>query len=241
METLHISSRLKKIAKYIAKGSYFADIGSDHAYLPTYVCLNDPTSKAIAGEVNQGPFQNAQDVVNMYDLTKQIDVRLGDGLDVLHTDLPDTLVIAGMGGKLIERILTDNLHQTLQINKLILQPNIDADRLRKWFIEQNYYLTHEEIVEENDHFYEILVAEQIEHENVYDASIDQAKQIYFGPLLLKERSTEFLKKWQLEKTNLQRIIKDMKQAKQINELKLNQFKNKLNWIEEVLNYESDNK
>src|SRR5699024_11243000 len=96
METLHISSRLKKIAKYIAKGSYFADIGSDHAYLPTYVCLNDSTSKAIAGEVNQGPFQNAQDVVNMYDLTKQIDVRLGDGLDVLHTDLPDTLVIAGM-------------------------------------------------------------------------------------------------------------------------------------------------
>lgn len=240
MENLHISLRLKEIAKYISKGSYFADIGSDHAYLPTYVCSKDATAKAIAGEVNQGPFNNAQDIVKTYNLTKQIDVRLGDGLNVLQTDLPDTIVIAGMGGKLIERILTDNLTQTLQVNKLILQPNIDAGRLRKWFVEHDYHLTHEEIIEENDHFYEILVAEKVMHENVYDSSIDQAKQIYFGPLLLKKRSAAFLKKWELEKINLKRIINDMKQAKQINELKLNQFKTKLNWIEEVLNNESNN-
>lgn len=241
MKNLHISLRLQEIAKHIPKASFFADIGSDHAYLPTYVCLNDLNSRAIAGEVNIGPFKKAKEVVDTYNLENRIDVRLGDGLAVLDSDEPDTIVIAGMGGKLIKKILTENLTKTLKINTLILQPNLDADILRKWFIKYNYDLINEKIIEENNHFYEILVANKISEEDVYDENINIEKQIYFGPILLKDRSLEFCKKWTEEKLKLNRIIKEMQQAKEINYVKLNQFEKKLNWIEEVLINESNNK
>ncbi len=241
MKNLQISSRLKEIAKHIPKASFFADIGSDHAYLPTFVCLSDLDATAIAGEVNQGPFNKAKEVVDTYNLENRIDVRLGDGLAVLDSDEPDTIVIAGMGGKLIEKILLQNISKTLNTKKIILQPNLDSDRLRKWFLKYNYNLTNEKIIEENNHFYEILIAEKTDEENNYSEEISLEKQIYFGPILLKEHSLEFRKKWIGEKSNLKRIIKEMKQAKEINYLKLNQFEKKLNWIEEVLNHESFNK
>lgn len=241
MKKIQISLRLKEISKYISETSFFADIGSDHAYLPSYVCLNDVTATAIAGEVNKGPFNKAKEVVNTYQLEDRIDVRLGDGLAVLEEDKPDTLIIAGMGGKLIESILSTDLNKTLKTNKLVLQPNLDADRLRKWLIKYNYNLTCEQMVEENNHFYEILVAEKISKADVYYENVSFEKQIYFGPLLLEERSLEFLKKWEEEKENLKRILGEMKQAKEINYIKLKQFQEKLIWIEEVLNNESFNK
>src|SRR5690625_1476783 len=101
MENIRISVRLKEISKHIPKASFFADIGSDHAYLPSYVCLNDNEATAIAGEVNKRPYNKAKEVVNRFQLNNRIDVRLGDGLSVLESAKPDTLVIAGMGGKLI--------------------------------------------------------------------------------------------------------------------------------------------
>jgi len=241
MENIRISVRLKEISKHIPKASFFADIGSDHAYLPSYVCLNDKEATAIAGEVNKGPYNKAKEVVNTFQLNNRIDVRLGDGLSVLESDEPDTLVIAGMGGKLIEYLLNKDLNKTLKINKLILQPNLDANRLRKWLIKYNYNLVNEKVIEENAHFYEILVAEKSNKSNVYSESIDLEKQIYFGPYLIKERSVEFINKWEEEKKKLSRIIKEMKQAKLINHKKVNQFTKKLNWIEEVLSNESCNK
>lgn len=241
MKKMHISLRLKEITKYISKASFFADIGSDHAYLPAYVCLNDLEASAIAGEVNKGPFNKAKAVVNTYQLENRIDVRLGDGLAVLEENEPDTLIIAGMGGKLIESILSTDLNKTLKINKLILQPNLDADRLRKWFVKNNYNLINEKMIEENNHFYEILVAEKTNKIAVYNKDTNFEKQVYFGPFLLKERSLEFLEKWAEEKKNHKRILGEMKQAKKINYIKLKQYEEKLNWIEEVLNNESFNK
>src|SRR5690625_206817 len=137
MENIRISLRLKEISKHIPKASFFADIGSDHAYLPSYVCLNDEKAITIAGEVNKGPYNKAKEVVNSFQLNNRIDVRLYDGLLILATDVPDTLVIARMVGKSIEHLLDKNINKTLKINKLILQPNGDADLLRKSLIKYN--------------------------------------------------------------------------------------------------------
>src|SRR5690625_791595 len=110
MENIRISLRLKEISKHIPKASFFADIGSDHAYLPSYVWLNDEKAIAIAGEVNKGPYNKAKAGVHSFQLNHRIDVRLGDALPILETGEPDTPVIAGMGGELIEHLLYKDLH-----------------------------------------------------------------------------------------------------------------------------------
>lgn len=230
----NLSKRLQLIASFVPKGAYFADIGSDHAYLPSYVCLNDKEAKAIAGEVNVGPFNRATQVVKENDLSNVIHVKLGDGLDVIKNEPINCVIIAGMGGSLITSILERGKQFLQHVNRLILQPNIDERSVRVWLLENNYHLITEEIVYENGHYYEILVAEKNENGSlIYDQEKIQ-KQLLFGPYLLEQKSDLFLQKWQELYNKTKRTINNMKKAKQLNEEKIAQFEKELKWIEEVL-------
>src|SRR5690625_2222499 len=148
--TLKISRRLQSIAEFLPKGSYFADIGTDHAYLPCYVCLKDPKARAIAGEVRQGPYERALHTVKTYRLSNRVDVRLGDGLRILNekVDPIRQLVIAGMGGSLMKEILNDGIDLLDTVQRIILQPNIGEEIVRQWLYQHNFAIVQELIIED---------------------------------------------------------------------------------------------
>lgn len=102
---LRISKRLEMIAGGVPTGSRLADIGSDHALLPVYLAQKKQIVKAVAGEVNLGPFQAASRQVRDSVLDQVIDVRHGNGLEVVEVGEIDVITIAGMGGALIADIL----------------------------------------------------------------------------------------------------------------------------------------
>src|SRR5690625_4876558 len=153
---MNISTRLEAIAAFLTKGNYFADIGTDHAYLPCYVCLQDHQARAIAGEKNRGPFEQAKKTLQAYQLVDRINVRLGDGLEVINNSPVSELIIAGMGGLLMVDILNNGKEYLSSIDRLILQPNIGEDHVRRWLINNYYVLTKETIMKEKDQIYEIL-------------------------------------------------------------------------------------
>ncbi|WP_324609852.1 tRNA (adenine(22)-N(1))-methyltransferase [Oceanobacillus damuensis] len=233
MNKLKLSNRLLEVASYIPEGAYFADIGSDHAYLPCHVCLKDPTAKAIAGEINEGPFNSAQHTVDLYKLGQQIEVRLGNGLEVLKDKEVNHIVIAGMGGSLIKTILDEGKSKLSTVERIIAQPNVDARNVRRWFFENNFTLTKEVILEENDHIYEIIVAERNNGDSLYSDEHFE-KELLFGPLLLKQKTSVFLKKWKLEHEKLGRAIAQMNNATAPDNVKMERFKKELAWMEEVL-------
>lgn len=210
----------------------FADIGSDHAYLPCYVCTHDENARAIAGEVNEGPFQAAVNQVAKYALQDRIEVRKGDGLAVLKQEEVNQLTIAGMGGKLIRNILENGKEKLTTVNRIIAQPNVDAKVLREWFIANEYRLVDEMILEEDGHIYEILVADKGEPLGVYSNNKEQ--EILFGPYLMKEKNAAFINKWTSEREKLVRVINQMKNATEPNEDKMEQFRIQVKWMEEVL-------
>jgi len=232
MRPFNISTRLKTIASYIPKGSFFADIGTDHAYLPCYVCLKDANARVIAGEVNKGPYESALQTVDKYGLNDVIDVRLGDGLDIITAEEKiRQLVIAGMGGSLITKILDQGTFQLSSVERMIVQPNIDSRQVRRWMFNHQYAIVDEIIIEENNHIYEIIVADHGKP-HPYDEDM-QEQQLLFGPFLMQKKSQLFYKKWSREKQKLTKIINQMAQAKQENN-QLRQFKQELQWIKEVL-------
>ncbi|MEC5422234.1 tRNA (adenine(22)-N(1))-methyltransferase TrmK [Virgibacillus sp. C22-A2] len=239
INSIKLSERLKTIASFLPKGTVFADIGSDHAYLPCFVCLQDKTAKAIAGEVNEGPFNSAKDTVATCNLTSVIEVRLGNGLQVINEkDEIKQLVIAGMGGALIRMILEEGKKKLSSVQRIIAQPNVDARSVRKWLIEHRFMITNEAIIEESGHIYEIIVADKINIINPDNEDISE-KQLLFGPLLMENKPKAFYSKWKLEYEKLQHVIEQMKKAKKVNEEKIIRYEFELQLIREVIEDEEN--
>lgn len=223
-----LSKRLSRVAQYIQEGDKLADIGSDHAYLPCALVEEGIVSYAVAGEVAKGPLDRAKRQVNLQRLEDQIDVRMGDGLDVVKTDDDITAIsICGMGGTLIKEIL-ERGRQEDKLNgneRLILQPNVGEYNVRKWLKENDYAITAEELVEENNKLYEIIVAEKTKSGTQPDYTEADLK---YGVYLRKERSPLFKKKWSQEIEKSQYVLDQLVQSKTPQEEKMNELKQHIN-------------
>lgn len=226
---IKLSERLQCVASYLKNGTTFADIGSDHAYLPCYVCWADPKATAIAGELNKGPYESALSTVAENKLQGRIDVRHGDGLSVIASGEVEEVTIAGMGGSLIASILETGKERLKGVQKIIAQPNVDARSTRNWLTRNGYKIADEMILEEKGHIYEIISA-------VYTGTAEQLteQEALFGPILLSKKSDTFFDKWHDELEKVERALGQMTQAVEKDMKKINRFKTERKWIQEVL-------
>ena len=192
-----ISKRLELVASFVPQGAVLLDVGSDHAYLPIDLVERGQIKSAIAGEVVEGPYQSAVKNVEAHGLNEKIQVRLANGLAAFEdVDQVSVITIAGMGGRLIARILEEGLDKLASVERLILQPNNREDDLRIWLQDHGFQIVAESILEEAGKFYEILVVEAGE---MYLSASD----LRFGPFLSKEVSPVFVQKWQKEANKLE--------------------------------------
>lgn len=224
MET-KISQRLEAVASYVPQGARLVDVGSDHAYLPLFLVEQGRIDYAIAGEVVQGPYQSALQNVEQAGQTDKIAVRLANGLAAVElTDQVSTVTIAGMGGRLIAEILEAGKDKLVSVERLVLQPNNREDDVRRWLVAHDFQLVAEEILEENDKIYEILVAEK----GKSDLTADQLR---FGPYLLEDQSATFQKKWLKELDKLTYAMEQVPLERQADRSAISQ---KIQQIQEVL-------
>ncbi|WP_066064161.1 tRNA (adenine(22)-N(1))-methyltransferase [Neobacillus soli] len=237
MNTDKLSDRLAAVAKYVPKDARLADIGSDHAYLPCFLAKNSGITFAIAGEVAHGPYQSAKSNVAAEGLAEIISVRMGDGLEVIEPEEVDCITIAGMGGALIKSILENGKDKLNSVKRLVLQPNISAISIREWFIDNNWELVAEEIIEEDGKIYEVLIGEKGNPHRPYGAALD--KGLLMGPFLVQKHDEIFTKKWSAEKKNWQRIYEALEDATETAETieKQQELINKIRLVEEVLKNE----
>ncbi|MDO5078708.1 tRNA (adenine(22)-N(1))-methyltransferase [Streptococcus minor] len=228
MET-KLSKRLAAVAAYVPKNSRLADVGSDHAYLPLFLVEKGHIDFAVAGEVVQGPYQSALANVTQASKQEQIQVRLANGLAAIDSsDQIDTITIAGMGGRLIADILSAGMDKLANVQRLILQPNNREDELRIWLEENGFQIVAEEIVVENQKFYEILVVEQGQ------MTLNQLEK-RFGPYLMQEKSADFIAKWQNEARKLSQSLEKVPSDHQDD---ITLLREKIKAIKEVLDVSS---
>lgn len=208
-----------------------ADIGSDHAYLPVELIEEKVANYAIAGEVAKGPMSRSKEDVDKFGLSDKIDVRLGDGLAVIKADdLIDTVVIAGMGGILIQNILTNaTAEQLSHVKTLVLQPNIGEPLVRRWLVENGFKIVDEDIVEEDRHVYEIIKAEKVtEPITLTDA------ELLMGPVLMQKKTPTFVAKWEHKLNGYHKAVANMGYAKKIDQAKIDVMNQNIQYIEGIL-------
>ena len=134
-------------------------------------------------DVRPGPLSRARENISRYGLEDYIETRLSDGLTKLEPGEGDTLVIAGMGGPLMERILKDGAKVREGFQELILQPQSDLPHFRHFLSEIGWEIVREEMIKEDGKFYPMMKAVRRESGEQFAYTEEEA---WFGPLLLKK-------------------------------------------------------
>lgn len=176
--------RLKSILQFINEDDIVADIGCDHGYLLELAIKYKNIKKCYAVDNKIGPLNSAKKNLEKYD---NVSFVLSDGLIELDSDDINCVVIAGMGGMLINKIFNDSKEKFKNIQKIIVAPNKDVDKVRMNFTLNGFKITDETICFEGDIYYEILVFE------IGEQKLSE-KEILFGPKLLKGNNQLFLDK-----------------------------------------------
>ncbi len=153
---LELSPRLSMLAEWVPKGCKFADIGTDHAYLPVWLLLNNVISQAIATDIRTGPLEAAGETARRYQVDSLLELRRCDGLSGLNPDEADTIVIAGMGGETISRILSAAPWVSQTSLTLLLQPMSTQLELRQWLISHRFTILEERLAKEGTALYVAL-------------------------------------------------------------------------------------
>ncbi len=100
---MNLSDRLIKIVEFIKKDTRVLDVGTDHGYVPIYLVENNICESVIASDISFDSLNKTIKTVKDRGLEKNIESRLGDGLDVIKPFEVDGVIMAGMGGILIQK------------------------------------------------------------------------------------------------------------------------------------------
>lgn len=148
-----MSERLRALSEMVTPGRVVADVGCDHGFLAIYLVQQGISPRVIASDVRQGPLGAARAHVQEWRLSAYIETRLSDGLSGYLPGEAETLVCAGMGGRLMQRILTDSPDVVAGFRELILQPQSELWQFRLFLREQGFDLADENILCEDGKYY----------------------------------------------------------------------------------------
>lgn len=153
---MKLDNRLMAIANLVRNGKDFADIGTDHAYLPVYLVEKGIINRAIASDLRVGPLENAKATVELYDYSDKIELRLSDGLDNFNENEVQEIAVAGMGGLLISSFIERTKWLKNKDIHLILQPMTHIEDLRKALFDNGFIIDNEVVAEDGDKLYIVI-------------------------------------------------------------------------------------
>lgn len=183
-----MDNRLTKIASFIEDGIGFADIGTDHGFLPCELARSGYSGNIIASDINSLPLQTAIDLAEAQGLLERIDFQLCDGLSFFGRDKVDTIIVAGMGGDTICKILDEGYWCLDPKYKLILQPMSKAEVVRYWLVYNGFEILSEALAEDSGTLYQIICARYGGITRLSDA------ELFVGKYMLAEDKALFLRR-----------------------------------------------
>lgn len=223
-----LSERLRHIVDMLPNSDCIADIGTDHGYILVH-CINKGLCKrGIATDINKGPLEIAIKNFKKYRVLDKIQTRIGDGLEPLQKGEADTILIAGMGGNLIVKILEGGKEIVRSTNILVLQPMQYPEILRKYLNENDFRIIDEDIVKEDEKFYHILKVS-----NGSEPPYEKEVFYYTGKILIQKKHPVLREFINYKIKNLEEILrsvpKDNKRYNELNQLLL-EFKEVGEWM-----------
>ncbi len=212
MRQVALSERLRTVAGMVTRGNRVCDVGCDHGFVPIYLVQQGISPGVLAMDLREGPLRAAREHVLAYGLEERIETRLSDGLHNYKAGEADTLICAGMGGGLMMRILEAEREKTDSFRELVLQPQSEIERFRRFLRERGGVILDEEMVEEDGKFYQVIRAAG---KKPLSAKLDCGDELCkledrYGPVLLRKKTPVFLSFLEHEKVVYEEILANLR-------------------------------
>lgn len=218
-------------ASFVTPGNRLADVGTDHGYIPIALVQEKIIPSALAMDVNPGPLERAKQHIRESHLESDIHTRLSDGVQSLQPGEADSVLIAGMGGALTVKILQEGREVLRTVKELILQPQSEIDKVRRYLEQAGYKITKEDMVWEEGKYYQVMKAEAGEMH--YDC-----ENFYHHGKLLLESGHPVLRKYLTQRRALcEQLLKKLDQEGRIEErtqARLQEIKEEIQRIDTAL-------
>ena len=183
-----LDNRLALCAEFVRENAYLVDVGTDHAYLPVRLALDGRIRSAIACDVRKGPLENAASNIERYGAGDVVSTLLSDGLDMVPPGERYDIVIAGMGGELIAKIIQRPQWLKNGDHRLILQPMTRGESLRLFLCENGFCIDEERACVSGRKCYSVIVCH-------YDGRIRSCSELFRYIGLLGEDSSEAARRY----------------------------------------------
>ena len=151
-----LSARMLALTQLVAPGSRVCDVGCDHGFVSIYLVQKGISDRVLAMDVRSGPLSRAREHIGEWGLGAYIETRLSDGLLAMRPGEADACICAGMGGRLIRRILTEGRDKARAMRELILQPQSEVPELRAYLRAEGYVTIAENMVYEDGKYYPMM-------------------------------------------------------------------------------------
>lgn len=197
---MRLSKRLEAVASFVPQKSRVADVGTDHGYIPIWLVEQGIAEYAIAMDVRKGPLMRAEEHIRQHRLESRIETRLSDGLSQLRPGEADTVVIAGMGGELMLRILRDGAHVWDSVSRFVLSPQSELETFRRGLEEMGFAITEETMLREEGKYYTVMAVARgrMHYEKRY--------QYRYGDCLIRQKSPVLREYLEREEEKLLQIM-----------------------------------
>ena len=187
MEKIKLNDRLMTAVAFVRDGSRFADVGTDHAYLPIDLMSDGRIESAVASDINKGPLERARENIEKYGFSESIDTVLCDGLCGVEAYAPDDVAIFGMGGELIVKIIDEAAWLKDGKRRIILQPMTHTEKVREYLAQNGFSIIGESLSSDRGRIYQTICAE-------YDGKVREfdTLTLTLGEYIIKEGGELFL-------------------------------------------------
>ena len=182
-----LSKRLQAIHDMLPIG-VTADVGSDHGKLMIALFKSGKITKGYAIENKKGPYQRLVKALETEGLIDKIVPLFSDGIEDLPPEVKN-IVLAGMGGDLIIKILKKHPEKLKLVSTIIVDSHGAIAKVREEISQMGYIIADEKMIKEDDKFYEIIKFIRA------DIAVYTNEDIEFGPILRNEKSATFKEKY----------------------------------------------
>ena len=199
-----LPKRLETIIERMPDSGCLADIGCDHAYVAIEAVRRGRAARALACDVRKGPLQQAAEHILCAGLAGKIETRLSDGLEKVAPGEADTVVVAGMGGPLMERILQGRLGDFAHF---VLSPQSEIPHFRRFLLAEGMQIDEETMLIDEGKYYVILNVSQRADAASSDSMYVTEEDFLYGGRLLRRLDPVLKSFLEKEKTRYEGILR----------------------------------